>query len=81
LSSQFTWIVFTSPFLLPSDDSDHLVGSDGKRLAKAAHSSKISGKQACRSLSHKKTNGAKRSDFSTCVNGVAKLRHDLKAAS
>jgi hypothetical protein len=50
-------------------------------MAKAAHSSKISGKQACRSLSHKKANGAKRSDFSTCVNGVAKLRHDLKAAS
>jgi hypothetical protein len=71
-----------------SDSESHTKGSKGTpfsqcvtAMAKAAHSSKISGKQACRSLSHKKAKGAKRSDFSTCVNGVAKLRHDLKSAS
>ena len=49
-------------------------------MAKVAHS-QASAKTACRTLSHKKAKGAKRSDFSTCVNGAAKLKQDLKAAS
>ena len=49
-------------------------------MAKVAHS-QAAPKTACSTLSHKKAKGAKRSDFSTCVNGAAKLKADLKKAS
>jgi hypothetical protein len=67
---------------------EHVAGTPGTpfsqcvtAMAKLAHSNKVSAKQACSTLSHKKATGAKRSDFSTCVSGAAKLKHDLKSAS
>jgi hypothetical protein len=49
-------------------------------MAKVAHN-QASAKKACSTLSHKKAKGAKRSDFSTCVNGAAKLKQAQKSSS
>jgi hypothetical protein len=49
-------------------------------MAKVAHH-QAAPKAACSTLSHKKAKGAKRSDFSICVTGAAKLKQELKKGS